>query len=85
MPNNVTAMPSVTVDVVGTAEQDHMQLSDVHLSVPSSPVVVGLLLWARRAGDIDRVLPDALQQPSRSSGVRQANAGSVTLSADVDC
>jgi len=62
-----------------------MQLSDVHLSVPSSPVVVGLLLWARRAGDIDRVLPDALQQPSRSSGVRQANAGSVTLSADVDC
>jgi len=62
-----------------------MQLSDVHLSVPSSPVVVGLLLWARRAGDIDRVLPDALQQSSRSSGVQQANAGSVTLSADVDC
>jgi len=45
------------------------------LSVPASahnskPAAAGLLLWARRAGDIDRLL----QQ-------RRANAGSATLSA----
>jgi len=37
---------------------------------PSKPAAVGLLLWARRAGNIDRLL----QQ-------RRANAGSATLSA----
>jgi len=55
-----------------------MHLSDVRLSVcpsvcPSQPPhasVAGLLLWARRARDIDRLL----QQ-------RRANADSATLSA----
>ena len=53
-----------------------MHLSDVRPSVCPirSPhaAAAGLLLWARRAGDIDRLL----QQ-------RRANAGSTTLSAYV--
>jgi len=40
------------------------------------PAAVGLLLWARRAGDIDQLLHGARQQ-------RRANAGSATLTADV--
>ena len=52
----------------------------VRLSVParahgSKPAAVGLLLWARPAGDIDRLL--------RQGGVQQVNAGSATLSAYV--
>ena len=48
----------------------------VRLSVPpwahgSKPAAVGLLLWARRTGDIDSLL--------------RANAGSATLSAYVGC
>jgi len=50
----------------------------VCLSVPawangSKPAASGLLLWARRAGDIDRLLQQR----------RRANAGSATLSAYV--
>ena len=41
----------------------------------SKPAAVGLLLWARPAGDIDRLL--------RQGGVQQVNAGSATLSAYV--
>jgi len=51
----------------------------VCLSRPAS--AAGLLLWARRARDIDRLL-HGQQQPRRSSGVRQANVGSATLSVD---
>jgi len=42
------------------------------------PAAVGLLLWARPAGYIDRLLRDAQQR-----GVRRANAGSAMLSAYV--
>jgi len=53
------------------------------LSVPAwahgrKPAAVGLLLWARPAGYIDRLLRDAQQR-----GVRRANAGSAMLSAYV--
>ena len=56
----------------------------VHLSVRlsptwthnSRPAAAGLLLWARRAGNIDRLLPGARLQ-------RRANTGSFTLSAYV--
>jgi len=51
-----------------------MQRSGVRLSVcllwPPHVAAAGLLLWARRAGDIDRLL----QQ-------QRANAGNATLSA----
>jgi len=47
----------------------------------------GLLLWARRAGDIDRLLHGRLvggqQQPRRSSDLRRPDAGNATLSAHV--
>jgi len=43
----------------------------------------GSLLWARQAGDIDRLL-HGQQQPCRNSGVLRLNAGSATLSAYVD-
>jgi len=56
----------------------------VHLSVParahsSKPAAAGLLLWARRAGDISRLLHAGAQQQ------RRADAGSATLSAYVGC
>jgi len=41
-------------------------------------MAAGLLLWARPAGDIDRLLHGAQQR-----GMRRANAGSATLSAYV--
>jgi len=41
--------------------------------------VVGLLLWARRAGDIDRLLSSSHAAARRAA----ENAGSATLSADV--
>jgi len=44
---------------------------------------MGLLLWARRAGDIDRLLPGAQQQPHRTAWHPAAKAGSDTFSADV--
>jgi len=43
----------------------------------------GFLLWARQAGDIDRLLAGAHHQPCRSTDAA-ANMGSATLSADVD-
>jgi len=61
-----------------------MHLSGVRPSVCQSvrlsngPQQQGLLLWARPAGDIDRLLHGAQQR-----GVRRANAGSATLSAYV--
>ena len=48
-----------------------MQLSGVRLSYPAA-AAAGLLLWAQRAEDVDRLL----QQ-------RRANVGSATLSAYV--
>jgi len=52
----------------------------------SHTVAAGLLLWNRRAGDIDRLLhggqAGGQQQPRRSSGVRRPNADSATLSAE---
>jgi len=42
----------------------------------SKPADTSLLLWVRLAGDINRLL-----QGARQRGVRQANAGSATLSA----
>ena len=53
-----------------------MHRSGIHTSV--CPTAAGLLLWARPAGDIDRLLHSAQQQ-----GMQQANAGSATLSAYV--
>jgi len=53
-----------------------MHLSGVRWSVCQQQQ--GLLLWARPAGDIDRLLHGAQQR-----GVRRANAGSATLSAYV--
>jgi len=52
-----------------------MKRYGVRPSVPawdhsSTPAAAGLLLWARRAGDVDRLL-------------RRANTGSTTLSAYV--
>jgi len=50
----------------------------MHLSDVRPSAAAGLLLWAQKAGDIDRLLHGALQ-----CGVQRANAGrpNATLSA----
>jgi len=44
--------------------------------------MAGLLLWARRAGDMNRLLHG--RRPPSSNGATAAHAGSVTLPAAVD-
>jgi len=44
---------------------------------------VGLLLWARRPGDIDRLLHGQVSSSRAAARRAAANAGSATLSADV--
>jgi len=70
--------PALFPRIIGTARivyrAGFMKRHGVRPSVPawahsSKPAAEGLLLWTRRAGDIDRLL----QQ-------RRANAGSATLS-----
>jgi len=62
-----------------------MQLSGVRLPVHlSHPAARGLLLWAQRPGNIDRLLHGqrAVNQQPRRSTALSSNAGSATLSAD---
>jgi len=54
----------------------------VCLFVAPHDAAAGLLLWARRAGDIDRLL-HGRRSTAAASQQRRANSGSVALSADV--
>jgi len=55
----------------------------VCLSVPSAAACGGLLLWARRAGVIDRQRRVPSSNGAAAARRSAGNAGSVTLSADV--